>query len=1520
MFIGLLRGFQDEAHDRIVDRRKMLLALPMGTGKGLLSVTNVLQPTGWVRAGDVQVGDLLIGRDGHPTKVTGVYPQPEQQLYEVTFVDGASVIVDGPHLWSVQTPDETHAYPDNWRTMSTLDLKDDLYSANGNRRWRIPMLSGPVQYHPVGDLPLDPYTLGVVLGDGWIPKVGRACITTDREVLLAVGASAIRPRPGCYSGSVAVPDELGLAGHRAWEQFIPEQYLRAAPEERLSLLQGLLDTDGSSDRRQHGVEFSSTSEALIDGVVDLVQGLGGIARNKTSRITKYTYNGEKREGRLSWRLNVKLPPHLSPFRLARKRDTYVPPTKYPPVRPIKSIEPATVGESVCFTVDAEDSLYVIKDHVVTHNTVTALAAVETLMEDGTITEPGIILAGSSIKYQWEQEIAKFTDSKAVVVSGTPTQREKTYEDFYNWRQTGIDYLIVTYDSMSNDRKIFRHLPKGFVIADECFPAGTLIDTPTGRVPIQFIQEGDSVLHATGVGRVRRTMSHMTGSLLRVQFTDGSSVVCTPEHKFFTAEGWQPARLLTHGASLVSRDQALRLVWEPDEDISDLPVDSASCSQGSRTFLREVLLREVENVPARDSGEGSHTGGVEEEFGGTEGRPGRPLPRGAIGEISRGSGGMDSRLYGSSEDDMESQREHHQGQARERYWTDAPGAGSVGSAGGAVVLELPRQDHATSWIGLPHQLQGGPCASGFETSRGSRWDVTSQQSQTATGPQEGRSAEVLRVDRIEVLQPGSPEFTRLSGGSDRVTVYNLEVEGHPSYVANGALVHNCTALKGHRSKRSQRAKSLFATTPVKIGLSGTPIENGKPEQLYCADEKTAVLSQRGWLAYTELTTEDRVLTLNHESGCSEWQQVQAVNVFPVEDQEMLLMEHRDHSSLTTPTHRWPVERRKYSARGERLGDERTWATTETLSRRDAVPVAVPCSDLPTDPVHSDALVELVAWLYTEGHMCRRRDGSSGTAVNLSQNPGTVGEKRMAAALFDLFGEETPAFPRLGRGGDSVARWRSASGGFRLNTVAGAVLLSHAPDKVPSTGFLLSLTKAQLDLFIEVSMLADNNGSQHFSQKNPAHADAFQFACTLAGVGTSIRQHNKVDRDRVGDQYQMTAVTLRRRKFFAPVNTQVSHVRHTGVVWCPTTPNGSWFAKREGTTYFTGNSIMEFIDPSVLGRFDLFDRSFIVRNSSGWVDGYKNLGTLHTKMKPAMVRRSFDDPEISAALPTEIVKEPFLVDLDSKTRSVMKRITKDLKEDLTALVNTPGSSSFDLMAHYGQGGTTKEFDQSDVLRGMVMSKITVSRMLCDHPQLVRDSADNYDRGDGLKGSAYASYLKAEGLLDITSTAKLDAVVEVVNEALADPKTKVVIFSTFVGMLDLIAARFTEKSVTYHGGMSAQGRQARKEQFQTDPQTRLFISSDAGGYGVDLPQANVLVNYDLPWQAGALDQRNARPRRVSSTWEYIVIEQAMVRDSLEEWQYQMLAHKTAVSQAILAGRGITATGDVSVPLDSLLSHLQK
>lgn len=351
-----------------------------------------------------------------------------------------------------------------------------------------------------------------------------------------------------------------------------------------------------------------------------------------------------------------------------------------------------------------------------------------------------------------------------------------------------------------------------------------------------------------------------------------------------------------------------------------------------------------------------------------------------------------------------------------------------------------------------------------------------------------------------------------------------------------------------------------------------------------------------------------------------------------------------------------------------------------------------------------------------------------------------------------------------------------------------------------------------------------------------------------------------------------------------------------------------------------SIMEFLDSSVLGRYDLFDRNFVVRNTQGWVSGYKNLGTLHNAMQPAMVRRSYDDPEISAALPTEIVKDPLVIELDSRTRSVMRRITRDLKADLVTLSNMPGSRSFNLLEHYGREDSTASWGEADALRGMLMSKIVTARMLSDHPDLVRLSAARFAAEDG--GSAYAAQVVSEGLLDsVTATPKLDVLEERLADILSDPASKVVIFSVFRGMLDLIQQRMSSVgSVVYHGGMTAEQRNTAKVQFQTDPDTRLFISSDAGGYGVDLPQANALINYDLPWAAGALDQRNARPRRVSSTWEHIIIEQLMIQDSVEEWQYAMLAHKQAVSQAILAGQGITKEGDVSVPLDSLLTHLEK
>jgi SNF2 family DNA or RNA helicase len=234
---------------------------------------------------------------------------------------------------------------------------------------------------------------------------------------------------------------------------------------------------------------------------------------------------------------------------------------------------------------------------------------------------------------------------------------------------------------------------------------------------------------------------------------------------------------------------------------------------------------------------------------------------------------------------------------------------------------------------------------------------------------------------------------------------------------------------------------------------------------------------------------------------------------------------------------------------------------------------------------------------------------------------------------------------------------------------------------------------------------------------------------------------------------------------------------------------------------------------------------------------------------------------------------------------------------------------------------------------MSKMTCLRLLCDDPQLLALSANKFEDGavvvDGNTinipgfhgGSGYASELKTLGLLDgLKSSPKLAVLKQYVDDFLSQyDGNKVVIFSSFVGMTKLIQEALPYDSVTYTGQLNAKQKEEAKEKFQTDPNCRLFISSDAGGYGVDLPQANLLINYDLPWNAGLAVQRNGRIKRASSTWEKIVIQDILMENSLEQRQREMLIQKTAISDAVLDGQGINDRGGVNLSVGTLRAFLQ-
>ena len=350
-----------------------------------------------------------------------------------------------------------------------------------------------------------------------------------------------------------------------------------------------------------------------------------------------------------------------------------------------------------------------------------------------------------------------------------------------------------------------------------------------------------------------------------------------------------------------------------------------------------------------------------------------------------------------------------------------------------------------------------------------------------------------------------------------------------------------------------------------------------------------------------------------------------------------------------------------------------------------------------------------------------------------------------------------------------------------------------------------------------------------------------------------------------------------------------------------------------------SIMQFVDSTVLGRYDLFDKTFIVRNHWGGVARYKNLPLFHKLLADACVRKKQSDPDVAPYLPAATHEPPVLIEFDRKSSNLYKKIRNDLMNDLEEAQEMFGKA-FNVNAHYGVG-YDKVGPEAEA-RGRIMSKVVCLKMLCSHPLLITQSARKFSDMSG-EGSQYAYNLVGDGYLDgVQGSRKLEALVDYVTDFLdADPRNKVVIFATFVGMLDMIAERLGEsRCKTYSGKMNAKEKDASKVAFNTYPDIRVLISSDAGGYGVDLPAANLLINYDLPWSAGAAAQRNGRINRASSTWKTIVIQDMLMKDSIEVRQHEALLQKNAVADAIVDGEGIDEQGGMELTLGSLGKFLRE
>jgi LAGLIDADG DNA endonuclease family protein len=395
----------------------------------------------------------------------------------------------------------------------------------------------------------------------------------------------------------------------------------------------------------------------------------------------------------------------------------------------------------------------------------------------------------------------------------------------------------------------------------------------------------------------------------------------------------------------------------------------------------------------------------------------------------------------------------------------------------------------------------------------------------------------------------------------LTRMGCDVFLEPTYVS-APLTKDIAALL---TKHLQAPFDLLIhhSDPDNIGIS--------PAAAQCADVKVAwsmwefcltpeheIFTRRGWLRFDQLHSDDETLGINPETGLSEWQVVERVNTFEGE-RDMTEFRSNRHSSVSTAEHRWLVKDRSGAW---------AWRTTDSIRERDGIPRAAVCADLPSEAKYADAFVELVAWAYTEGWLERGRQ------IRIGQNERVNPEntQRIRAALGVLGRRVLRNSPWPG-GDHTWSEGTKADGMVHFNlsqamsdSLAAVMLDRITLDKVPSHEFLLSMTRAQLEMFIDVSCMADGwqhkGGGRGFGQTAGPRMEAFVYACVLAGKTVSVPAENSVHRHLssviVGDHFWTTRPSAQ------------SVVHYKGTVWCPTVRLGNWLARHNGAIFFTGNS--------------------------------------------------------------------------------------------------------------------------------------------------------------------------------------------------------------------------------------------------------------------------------------------------------------------------------------------------------------
>lgn len=399
----MARDFRDNG--RVIDRfKRALLLIARKNTKALDLDTRVPTPDGDRTIRDIQPGDFVFGPDGMPTKVTGVSEIfKNRTCYEITFEDGEKIVCDEFHKWTVQTKGTrrrqsyipkthrksrcTHALDENANiTLMTYEMADDFSRARSDKKgieykYRVP-IPKPV-FYPEKQLPVHPYILGLWLGDG-DKKDNRIAVSKDDLSTLCeeikrcgVDIASVKLFGGKYE--VRFGKTISYHNHDMRSAFrkigvwknkhIPREYLEASIEQRMELLRGLMDTDGTVTKKGQ-CSFAQKSKVMIDGFSALLSSLG-------IKHTISFHDDIKCGDKICCAYDVQfwVDKTMSCFRYQRKherlKEHLASRMAYKSIVNIRKVEPR---DTKCLTVENEKGLFLCGErNTVTHNSETCSA-------------------------------------------------------------------------------------------------------------------------------------------------------------------------------------------------------------------------------------------------------------------------------------------------------------------------------------------------------------------------------------------------------------------------------------------------------------------------------------------------------------------------------------------------------------------------------------------------------------------------------------------------------------------------------------------------------------------------------------------------------------------------------------------------------------------------------------------------------------------------------------------------------------------------------------------------------------------------------------------------------------------------------------------------------------------------------------------------------------------------------------------------------------------------------------------